>query len=124
MFVVVVPQVGSSTVKEYHTYTWALVPESYTEGTSINCCVIFQGKNAIRYFKEQHSSYFQLSLSIQFLRTIHKKPWLSTTGFKFTIRFAWLTEVNLLTLYKPRIQDFVVSTWNSVLSAPPQRCGV
>lgn len=49
---VVVPQVGSSTVKEYHTYTWALVPESYTEGASINCCVIFQGKTAVRYFKE------------------------------------------------------------------------
>lgn len=39
------PQVGHSSVKQYHTYMWALVPEGYTEGTAVNCCVIFQGKN-------------------------------------------------------------------------------
>uniref|UniRef100_A0A3Q3XN96 SKICH domain-containing protein n=1 Tax=Mola mola TaxID=94237 RepID=A0A3Q3XN96_MOLML len=38
-------QVGCSSVKQYHTYTWALVPEGYTEGTAVNCCVIFHGKN-------------------------------------------------------------------------------
>lgn len=37
------PQVGSS-VKEYHTYTWALVPEGHTDGNSSNCCVVFQGR--------------------------------------------------------------------------------
>ncbi|XP_070693913.1 calcium-binding and coiled-coil domain-containing protein 1b isoform X2 [Pempheris klunzingeri] len=35
-------QVGWSSVKQYYTYTWALVPEGYTEGTSVNYCAIFQ----------------------------------------------------------------------------------
>uniref|UniRef100_A0A096M5V5 Calcium binding and coiled-coil domain 1b n=1 Tax=Poecilia formosa TaxID=48698 RepID=A0A096M5V5_POEFO len=35
-------QMGWSSVKQYHTYTWALVPEGYTEGTSINHCAVFQ----------------------------------------------------------------------------------
>ncbi|XP_029991111.1 calcium-binding and coiled-coil domain-containing protein 1-like [Sphaeramia orbicularis] len=34
-------EVGWSTVKEYYTYTWALVPENYTEGTNVNCCALF-----------------------------------------------------------------------------------
>ncbi|XP_056292790.1 calcium-binding and coiled-coil domain-containing protein 1-like isoform X2 [Pseudoliparis swirei] len=33
---------GCSSVKQYYTYTWAVVPEGYTEGTSINCYVLFQ----------------------------------------------------------------------------------
>lgn len=49
---VIVPQVGCPSVKEYHTYTWALVPEGYTEGKGVNCCVTFQGKNSARQFKE------------------------------------------------------------------------
>ncbi|XP_067443684.1 calcium-binding and coiled-coil domain-containing protein 1b isoform X1 [Thunnus thynnus] len=35
-------KVGWSSLKEYHTYTWALVPEGYTEGTNVNCCALFQ----------------------------------------------------------------------------------
>nr|XP_046239981.1 calcium-binding and coiled-coil domain-containing protein 1-like [Scatophagus argus] len=35
-------EVGWSSVKQYHTYSWALVPEGYTEGTGVNCCVNFQ----------------------------------------------------------------------------------
>ncbi|TMS19824.1 Calcium-binding and coiled-coil domain-containing protein 1 [Larimichthys crocea] len=35
-------EVGWSSVNEYYTYTWALVPEGYTEGTGVNCCVHFQ----------------------------------------------------------------------------------
>ncbi|XP_074488734.1 calcium-binding and coiled-coil domain-containing protein 1-like isoform X1 [Sebastes fasciatus] len=35
-------EVGCSSVKQYHTYTWVLVPEGYTEGTSVNCCALFQ----------------------------------------------------------------------------------
>ncbi|XP_071349889.1 calcium-binding and coiled-coil domain-containing protein 1b isoform X1 [Trachinotus anak] len=34
-------EMGWSSVKQYHTYTWALVPEGYTEGTSVNCCALF-----------------------------------------------------------------------------------
>ncbi|KAF7663973.1 hypothetical protein LDENG_00195240 [Lucifuga dentata] len=34
--------VGWSSVKKYHTYTWALVPEGYTRRTNVNCCVLFQ----------------------------------------------------------------------------------
>ncbi|XP_056130086.1 calcium-binding and coiled-coil domain-containing protein 1b [Lampris incognitus] len=34
-------QVGWSSVKEYYTYTWALGPEDYTGGTSVNCCALF-----------------------------------------------------------------------------------
>ncbi|XP_068451186.1 calcium-binding and coiled-coil domain-containing protein 1b isoform X2 [Clinocottus analis] len=35
-------EMGCSSVKQYYTYTWAVVPEGYTEGTSINSCVLFQ----------------------------------------------------------------------------------
>ncbi|KAK5601797.1 hypothetical protein CRENBAI_020366 [Crenichthys baileyi] len=35
-------QMGWTSVKEYHTYTWAAVPEGYTEGTSVNYCAVFQ----------------------------------------------------------------------------------
>ncbi|XP_051270642.1 calcium-binding and coiled-coil domain-containing protein 1b isoform X2 [Dicentrarchus labrax] len=35
-------EVGWSSVKQYYTYTWALVPEGYTEGASVNCCALFQ----------------------------------------------------------------------------------
>ncbi|TNN81323.1 Calcium-binding and coiled-coil domain-containing protein 1 [Liparis tanakae] len=35
-------EMGCSSVKQYYTYTWAVVPEGYTEGTSINCFVLFQ----------------------------------------------------------------------------------
>ncbi|GAA6215695.1 calcium-binding and coiled-coil domain-containing protein 1-like [Lates japonicus] len=34
-------EMGWSSVKQYYTYTWALVPEGYTEGTSVNCCAVF-----------------------------------------------------------------------------------
>ncbi|XP_045931260.1 calcium-binding and coiled-coil domain-containing protein 1-like [Micropterus dolomieu] len=34
-------EVGWSSVKQYYTYTWALVPEGYTEGTSVNSCAVF-----------------------------------------------------------------------------------
>ncbi|AWP02995.1 putative calcium-binding and coiled-coil domain-containing protein 1-like [Scophthalmus maximus] len=33
-------EMGWSSVKQYHTYTWALVPEGYIEGTSVNCCAL------------------------------------------------------------------------------------
>ncbi|XP_034388694.1 calcium-binding and coiled-coil domain-containing protein 1b [Cyclopterus lumpus] len=35
-------EMGCSSVKQYYTYTWAVVPNGYTEGTSINCYVLFQ----------------------------------------------------------------------------------
>ncbi|KAL7407589.1 hypothetical protein ABVT39_010589 [Epinephelus coioides] len=35
-------EMGCSSVTQYYTYTWALVPEGYTEGTNVNCCVLFQ----------------------------------------------------------------------------------
>lgn len=35
-------KVGWSSVKEYHTFVWAVAPSSYKEGTSVNCCVNFQ----------------------------------------------------------------------------------
>eukprot|EP00066_Takifugu_rubripes_P022792 XP_011612058.1 PREDICTED: calcium-binding and coiled-coil domain-containing protein 1-like [Takifugu rubripes] len=46
-------QLGSS-VKRYHTYTWALVPEGHTDGNSANCCVVFHASylpqpGAVRY---------------------------------------------------------------------------
>ncbi|KAM3877871.1 calcium-binding and coiled-coil domain-containing protein 1-like [Diretmus argenteus] len=34
-------EVGWSSVTDYHTYTWALVPEGYTKGTNVNCCALF-----------------------------------------------------------------------------------
>uniref|UniRef100_A0A3P8RZN6 Calcium binding and coiled-coil domain 1a n=1 Tax=Amphiprion percula TaxID=161767 RepID=A0A3P8RZN6_AMPPE len=35
-------KVGWSSVKDYHTFVWALVPADYQEGTDVNCCVHFQ----------------------------------------------------------------------------------
>ncbi|KAK0135046.1 Calcium-binding and coiled-coil domain-containing protein 1 [Merluccius polli] len=35
-------QVGWSSVKDYHTYTWALVPEGYAVGADVNSCALFQ----------------------------------------------------------------------------------
>ncbi|XP_029287060.1 calcium-binding and coiled-coil domain-containing protein 1-like isoform X1 [Cottoperca gobio] len=37
-----ISEVGCSSVKQYYTYTWALVPEGYTEGAGVNCCALFQ----------------------------------------------------------------------------------
>uniref|UniRef100_UPI0037E728A5 calcium-binding and coiled-coil domain-containing protein 1-like n=1 Tax=Semicossyphus pulcher TaxID=241346 RepID=UPI0037E728A5 len=34
-------QVDWTSVKQYYTYTWALVPEGYTEGTNVNFCALF-----------------------------------------------------------------------------------
>lgn len=33
---------GWTSVKEYHTFVWALAPADYQEGTDVNCCVQFQ----------------------------------------------------------------------------------
>ncbi|XP_077385133.1 calcium-binding and coiled-coil domain-containing protein 1-like [Festucalex cinctus] len=35
-------KVGWSSLSEYHTYSWSLVPEGYTEGNAVNCCALFQ----------------------------------------------------------------------------------
>ncbi|KAM4610322.1 calcium-binding and coiled-coil domain-containing protein 1 isoform 2-T2 [Polymixia lowei] len=35
-------KVGWSSVKDYHTFVWALAPADYQEGTDVNCCVQFQ----------------------------------------------------------------------------------
>ncbi|XP_027011089.2 calcium-binding and coiled-coil domain-containing protein 1 [Tachysurus fulvidraco] len=35
-------KVGWSSVRNYHTFVWALAPASYKEGTQANCCVNFQ----------------------------------------------------------------------------------
>ncbi|KAG7519078.1 hypothetical protein JOB18_000827 [Solea senegalensis] len=35
-------KVGWSTLKDYHTFVWALAPTDYEEGTDVNCCVHFQ----------------------------------------------------------------------------------
>ncbi|KAM9409807.1 calcium-binding and coiled-coil domain-containing protein 1-like isoform 2-T2 [Pholidichthys leucotaenia] len=35
-------EMGWSSVKNYYTYTWALVPEGYAEGTAVDCCAVFQ----------------------------------------------------------------------------------
>ncbi|XP_028853374.1 calcium-binding and coiled-coil domain-containing protein 1b isoform X1 [Denticeps clupeoides] len=35
-------KVGWSTVREYYTYVWALVPEGYSAGQEVDCCATFQ----------------------------------------------------------------------------------
>ncbi|XP_069543887.1 calcium-binding and coiled-coil domain-containing protein 1 isoform X1 [Brachyistius frenatus] len=35
-------KMGWSSVKDYHTFVWALAPADYQEGTDVNCCVHFQ----------------------------------------------------------------------------------
>ncbi|XP_061639919.1 calcium-binding and coiled-coil domain-containing protein 1b [Phyllopteryx taeniolatus] len=34
-------KVGWSSLSEYHTYSWSLVPEGYTEGSDVDCCALF-----------------------------------------------------------------------------------
>ncbi|XP_047438678.1 calcium-binding and coiled-coil domain-containing protein 1-like [Mugil cephalus] len=34
-------KMGWSSIKQYYTYTWALVPEGYAEGTNVNYCALF-----------------------------------------------------------------------------------
>ncbi|XP_061689287.1 calcium-binding and coiled-coil domain-containing protein 1b isoform X2 [Syngnathoides biaculeatus] len=34
-------KVGWSSLREYHTYSWSLVPEGYTEGSDVDCCALF-----------------------------------------------------------------------------------
>lgn len=36
-------QVGWSSVKDYRTYAWALVPEGHVVGAEVNCCALFHG---------------------------------------------------------------------------------
>ncbi|XP_028674060.2 tax1-binding protein 1 homolog B isoform X1 [Erpetoichthys calabaricus] len=36
-------KVGWSTARDYYTFLWSPVPENYTEGTSVNRVVVFQG---------------------------------------------------------------------------------
>ncbi|KAG9353491.1 hypothetical protein JZ751_018093, partial [Albula glossodonta] len=33
---------GWSSLRDYHTFVWALAPVDYIEGTNVNCCVHFQ----------------------------------------------------------------------------------
>uniref|UniRef100_A0AAR2KGX0 Calcium binding and coiled-coil domain 1b n=1 Tax=Pygocentrus nattereri TaxID=42514 RepID=A0AAR2KGX0_PYGNA len=35
-------KIGWSSMKDYHTFVWALAPSNYEEGTNVNCCVHFQ----------------------------------------------------------------------------------
>ncbi|XP_019736575.1 calcium-binding and coiled-coil domain-containing protein 1-like isoform X2 [Hippocampus comes] len=35
-------KVGWSSLREYHTYSWSLVPEGYTERSAVDCCSLFQ----------------------------------------------------------------------------------
>ncbi|KAJ4926849.1 hypothetical protein JOQ06_014594 [Pogonophryne albipinna] len=50
-------EMGCTSRKQYHTYTWALVPEGYTEGTSVNCCALF------------HASYLPRPSAAQLLQS-------------------------------------------------------
>ncbi|KAF4093807.1 hypothetical protein AMELA_G00005670 [Ameiurus melas] len=34
-------KVGFTSVRDYHTYVWALAPEDYTPGTDVNCSILF-----------------------------------------------------------------------------------
>lgn len=48
-------KVGWSSVKDYHTFVWALAPEGYQEGTDVNCCVNFQAS----YLPKSSSQQYQ-----------------------------------------------------------------
>ncbi|XP_077583290.1 calcium-binding and coiled-coil domain-containing protein 1-like [Stigmatopora nigra] len=48
-------KVDYSSLREYHTYAWSLVPEGYTEGSPVDCCVVFQAfylppPSAVEYY--------------------------------------------------------------------------
>ncbi|XP_041701498.1 calcium-binding and coiled-coil domain-containing protein 1-like [Coregonus clupeaformis] len=48
-------KVGWSSVKDYHTFVWALAPAGYQEGTDVNCCVHFQAS----YLPKPSSQQYQ-----------------------------------------------------------------
>ncbi|XP_062843042.1 calcium-binding and coiled-coil domain-containing protein 1b isoform X2 [Trichomycterus rosablanca] len=35
-------KVGWTSLRDYHTYVWALAPEDYTSGRDVNCSIVFQ----------------------------------------------------------------------------------
>ncbi|XP_076012691.1 calcium-binding and coiled-coil domain-containing protein 1-like isoform X1 [Genypterus blacodes] len=43
-----------SSLKQYHTYTWVLVPEGYTEPNNVNCCVLFYSSYLPRPSPEEY----------------------------------------------------------------------
>ncbi|XP_023846312.2 calcium-binding and coiled-coil domain-containing protein 1 isoform X1 [Salvelinus sp. IW2-2015] len=48
-------KVGWLSVKDYHTFVWALAPAGYQEGTDVNCCVHFQAS----YLPKPSSQQYQ-----------------------------------------------------------------
>ncbi|XP_045552251.1 calcium-binding and coiled-coil domain-containing protein 1 isoform X1 [Salmo salar] len=48
-------KVGWSSVKDYHTFVWALAPAGYQDGTDVNCCVHFQAS----YLPKSSSQQYQ-----------------------------------------------------------------
>nr|XP_033486096.1 calcium-binding and coiled-coil domain-containing protein 1 isoform X2 [Epinephelus lanceolatus] len=47
-------KVGWSSVKDYHTFVWALAPADYQEGTDVNCCVHFQASYLPKASSEEY----------------------------------------------------------------------
>uniref|UniRef100_A0A8C6SDR5 SKICH domain-containing protein n=1 Tax=Neogobius melanostomus TaxID=47308 RepID=A0A8C6SDR5_9GOBI len=45
-------RVGWTSINEYYTYTWVNVPENYTEGTSVDRCILFHGETLIGIVQE------------------------------------------------------------------------
>uniref|UniRef100_A0AAR2JF49 SKICH domain-containing protein n=1 Tax=Pygocentrus nattereri TaxID=42514 RepID=A0AAR2JF49_PYGNA len=52
-------KIGWSSMKDYHTFVWALAPSNYEEGTNVNCCVHFQGFST--FCPEPHGSFFEIT---------------------------------------------------------------
>uniref|UniRef100_A0A8C8DUX9 Calcium binding and coiled-coil domain 1b n=1 Tax=Oryzias sinensis TaxID=183150 RepID=A0A8C8DUX9_9TELE len=66
-------QLGWSSVKDYYTYTWALVPEGYTEGRCADSCALF------------HASYLPRPSSLEFQFVyVDKKGKVCTRSRPFT----------------------------------------
>lgn len=84
-------QVGWSSVKDYHTFVWALAPADYQEGTDVNCCVHFQGTHALLVLF--YSLQFARIYIVQFLQ-MHIKP---SVGDRHYCKLNWsvLTDIPL-----------------------------
>ena len=63
-----VSQVGWSTARNYYTFLWSPLPDTYEEGTAVNRAVVFQGKRSNHIFR--HLNHVGLPLVSALLRAV------------------------------------------------------
>ncbi|XP_058601828.1 tax1-binding protein 1 homolog B isoform X4 [Onychostoma macrolepis] len=92
-------KVGWSTARDYYTFLWSPLPDSYTEGTAVNRSVVFQG-----YYVPNDDGEFY-----QFCYVTHKGE-IRGASTPFQFRASSPTEEELLTMEDEGGSDILVVT--------------